>query len=290
MTGRSTQALRALVVAATLLLLVALVALASGNERPAPEQGTPRALELESLDDIVLTIAATLYVLLVVFAIVVLYQLRGRDLGPGARGTWKGLITFGICVFALWCFVFFEPERARELFERLRLVGDRAGSLGSGDPTDSASETGSPVFVWPIALLVVAVAGSFILWFWYRRRPQGTLGPLPPPRLEHALAEVVERTIGDLRAERDPRRAVIAAYAQMERVLGDHGHPRRHYEAPFEYLARILQELRVRAASALALTELFERARFSQHVVDEEMKDEAIGALEAVRADLRAAT
>jgi hypothetical protein len=51
----------------------------------------------------------------------------------------------------------------------------------------------------------------------------------------------------------------------------------------------MLRELRVRAASALALTELFERARFSHHVIDASMKDEAIDALIAVRDDLRAA-
>jgi hypothetical protein len=44
----------------------------------------------------------------------------------------------------------------------------------------------------------------------------------------------------------------------------------------------------VRASAVLALTELFERARFSLHTIDETMKDEAIDALAAVRDDLRA--
>jgi hypothetical protein len=99
----------------------------------------------------------------------------------------------------------------------------------------------------------------------------------------------VEGTLDDLRREADPRRAVIAAYAQMETALARHGLPRERSEAPFEYLARMLRELRVRAASALALTELFERARFSDHVIDAAMKNEAIDALVAVRDDLRPA-
>ena len=41
--------------------------------------------------------------------------------------------------------------------------------------------------------------------------------------------------------------------------------------------------------AARALTDLFERAKFSQHVVGAEMKDEAIDALETVRDDLMAA-
>jgi hypothetical protein len=82
---------------------------------------------------------------------------------------------------------------------------------------------------------------------------------------------------------------VIAAYARAERILGAHGLPRRPFEAPLEYLSRVLLELRVRAGAALELTELFERAKFSPHRVDETMKDEAIEALAAVRDDLRAA-
>jgi hypothetical protein len=103
-----------------------------------------------------------------------------------------------------------------------------------------------------------------------------------------ALSAALDESVDDLRAERDARRAVIAAYARMERTLERHGLPRWAYEAPLEYLARVLRELRVRSGSVLALTELFERAKFSPHAIDAEMKDEAIGALIAVRDDLRA--
>ena len=103
------------------------------------------------------------------------------------------------------------------------------------------------------------------------------------------LAAVLDETLDDLRAEQDARRAVIAAYARMERVLAAHGVPRRPSEAPLEYLARALRDLDVPASAALDLTELFERAKFSPHPIDAAMKDEAIGALATVRDDLRAA-
>jgi hypothetical protein len=82
---------------------------------------------------------------------------------------------------------------------------------------------------------------------------------------------------------------VIAAYARMERTLERHGFPRLRAEAPLEYLARVLRELHVRTWAVLALTELFEHAKFSRHEIDAEMKEEAIGALIAVRDDLGAA-
>ena len=72
-------------------------------------------------------------------------------------------------------------------------------------------------------------------------------------------------------------------------MLAAHGLPRKPAEAPLEYLGRMLAELSVSDRAARALTDLFERAKFSQHVVGAEMKDEAIDALETVRDDLLAA-
>jgi hypothetical protein len=103
------------------------------------------------------------------------------------------------------------------------------------------------------------------------------------------VGQAVDESLDDLRAEPDPRRAVIAAYARLERVLAGHGLPRKPAEAPLEYLGRMLAELSVSDRAARALTDLFERAKFSQHAVGPEMKDEAIDALDTVRDDLLAA-
>ena len=98
-----------------------------------------------------------------------------------------------------------------------------------------------------------------------------------------------ERDARGLEFDPDPRRAVIQAYVRMETVLAAHGHAREPHEAPLEYLARVLRELDVRAEAAHALTELFERARFSRHEIDAAMRAEAVASLEAVRDDLRQA-
>jgi hypothetical protein len=104
------------------------------------------------------------------------------------------------------------------------------------------------------------------------------------------VAEALGDMIAELRAERDPRRAVIRAYSGMERTLGARGLPRHAYEAPFEYLERILTGVQASAHSVGRLTNLFERARFSEHTIDAQMKDEAIDALVALRGQLEAAT
>ena len=51
----------------------------------------------------------------------------------------------------------------------------------------------------------------------------------------------------------------------------------------------MLAEVEVTPDAVRRLTALFERAKFSQHEVGVEMKEEAIEALETVRDDLRAA-
>ena len=105
-----------------------------------------------------------------------------------------------------------------------------------------------------------------------------------------ALAEILDDTLDDLRAEQDPRKAVIAAYSRMERSLASFGLSRRPFEAPGEYLSRVLEELRSGSPAARRLTQLFERAKFSQHSIDAGMKDEAIDAVITLRDELRAET
>ena len=174
----------------------------------------------------------------------------------------------------------------------LRADGDRratsTAAVASGTGT-AARDTARPLdFDWgPVivmgSLFAVAagVAGTFVV----RSRPKRTR--------DHAaialeLSNVLDETLDDLRAERHARRAVVAAYARMERALAWFGLPRSSFEAPLEYLARVLAELHASAEAVTRLTALFERAKFSRHEIGPELKEEAIEALVTVRDELRA--
>ena len=135
-----------------------------------------------------------------------------------------------------------------------------------------------------LALVAVAIAAWYLSYRARRRRLEPMSDALLP-----ALADVLDETLDDLRAETDPRRAVIAAYARMERALAAYGLPRNPAEAPDEYLQRIFADLEVSRRATSRLTALFSWAKFSGHDVAPEMKQEAIEALEAVREELRAA-
>lgn len=116
-----------------------------------------------------------------------------------------------------------------------------------------------------------------------RRRPAGRLESAP-----EVLAAALDESLDDLRADPDLRRAIVAAYARMERALAAAGIPRHPAEAPVEYLERALLALDTSAGAVRRLTELFEWARFSHHEPEPSMRDDAVDALVAVRDELRA--
>jgi hypothetical protein len=99
-------------------------------------------------------------------------------------------------------------------------------------------------------------------------------------------AEVGLAEIGD--PTREPREAIIACYAAMERELTNvPGAAPLDCDTPSEVLARAVDRHALHAGSATRLVELFEEARFSPHVMNEGHRDAAVDALRLVLADLR---
>jgi hypothetical protein len=96
----------------------------------------------------------------------------------------------------------------------------------------------------------------------------------------------VEAALEPLRDPADPRAAVIAAYARMERVLAERELGRRAPEAPREYLTRVLGERGMPERSLITLTDMFEEARFSRHRIPDSAPGRARGELEHALAAL----
>ncbi len=154
---------------------------------------------------------------------------------------------------------------------------------GKKTPTTAAQ----PSFEWQLAAGIVAlILGATLTAVLRARRRRNEA--FEQYTLERELRQVLDETLDDLQNEADPRKAVIAAYARMERALAAHGLPRRPSEAPLEYLSRVLLELHVTEPAIRSLTNLFQRAKFSPHDVDSGMKEQAIAALVSLRDDLRA--
>ena len=107
-------------------------------------------------------------------------------------------------------------------------------------PVDTATQPTAGSFEsevsWGPVLITLGLILLAVVAYWYagraRKRARGELHT----GLAAAVAQAVDESLDDLRAEPDPRRAVIATYARLERVLAAHGLPRKPAEAPLEYL------------------------------------------------------
>lgn len=187
--------------------------------------------------------------------------------------------------------VLFMVNGSGRLGDRDRTSTQPAQTIGEQDPRGRGS--GQPLETPPIDWVIVfTVFGVALLAFASvaTMMVRGNRHVQREVAARKALAEILDDTLDDLRAEKDPRKAVIAAYSRMERSLASFGLPRRPFEAPVEYLARVLEELRSGSPAARRLTHLFERAKFSQHAIDSGMKEEAIEAVVTLRDELRAET
>lgn len=153
-------------------------------------------------------------------------------------------------------------------------------------PSDKSPTKSRGGFTW-LTIVVLASAALLIVIVFaaLTRRRRDELEPEIP--LATALDDLLLDTLEDLRSERDPRRAVIRAYARTEKTFAAYGVPRQEHETPLEYVGRVLDSLTVSGYAVRRLVQLFERAKFSTHEIDLAMKDEAIDALEDLRTQLQ---
>jgi hypothetical protein len=152
-----------------------------------------------------------------------------------------------------------------------------------GHPHAAAPGNGFATVDWAIAgvtwLLIVA---AVIVVYRRMRRTEELEDGAAPLELEDDLPDT---RLARLRAEKDPRRAVIGAYALMDGLMADRALGRRRSEAPVEYLGRMTLAGYGRITALGRLTRLYARARFSTHPVDAVMQAEAVDAVEAIAAE-----
>jgi hypothetical protein len=263
---------------------------------------------------------ALLCISVAIIGVAVVVRLRSgqaRRPGPGTlplsgatmgRPTWR-LSLVALAVIIAWLLLVM-------MLMRLDLGGP-AGQLPSGTPSaadpgtappttnPTAPQPGSPggqghdvigYLVPPMVILMaLIVVGSVVVSRRQRRLPSPTPSSGPgqdipgQPGAAESLARAAEvglAEIGDL--SREPREAIIASYAAMERELTRvPGAAPLDCDTPSEVLARAVGRHALNADSATRLVELFEEARFSPHVMNEGHRDDAVDALRLVLTDLR---
>ena len=180
-------------------------------------------------------------------------------------------------------------------------IGDIDSELGSlpsqdrarnDDGDDDGSGLGGLLKI--LGLIVLAIAALALAWYglkaWMNRDIQDEVAepPSADPQVTQALGAVTS-LLDQVRAEPDPRLAIQKAYAAAESGFGTEQLARRPSETAHEHLQRTVGVVDGLETPLRRLVQLFELARFSQHPITSEMRDEAIHTLVTTKATMEAA-
>jgi Domain of unknown function (DUF4129) len=278
-------------VALLIVGLLALVTLGAGGSRPSGAGGHLAARPVPAtLQDSWITLLIIGYGVAIVGVLVVMFRHRHRWRDPESHWlrNYCAVLVFLTFFTAIGSWAIAHRHLRLQTQKVLaQQAQQRPGGFNSSAGPGRSVPARPAHFQWPLALAV----GGFVLlggaWIFIRRNRRSEDRATEPDGVEEELVRAIGTTIDDLRGERDARRAVIAAYANMERILASHGLARGVAEVPYEYLVRVLRLLQVRERPVRSLTELYEYAKFSEHEIDRTMKEHAIESLVMIREDLQ---
>jgi hypothetical protein len=144
-----------------------------------------------------------------------------------------------------------------------------------------------------VAMLLMILVGGVVT---RRKRtvvPSGaapqTLAAAVPAAAAASLVRAAESGLAEIEdLNHEPRQAIIACYAAMERELRRFpGAVPQDFDTPTEVLARAVEHHALHVDNAAELVNLFEEARFSPHVMTETHRGRAVDVLRLVLADMR---
>jgi len=285
---------RPIAATAVALLLVSLVALASGGSpwHAGGRQDVPAG--------IVSALAAAAGAL-VVGALLLVWvgtpaaeKRRRRRRRPGARdledigaslsagGKAAAIVGGAIGVFLLLALPFLVPDAATPPGTPPGGAVPHGRTSTSAPAAHATSATLTWLAVGSAAALLLLAPAAFVV----RRRRARRDRLVVVPDAAAWVGSGLRRSLADLESEPDPRRAVQRAYAHMEDSLGEIELSRAPDETPTEFTARVLRVLGASARPAADLTGLFEIARFSDHPMDEDDRRRAIASVRRVEAEV----
>jgi hypothetical protein len=189
-------------------------------------------------------------------------------------------------VLSLFYFVVVAYLLWRSAVPLAGMIGLRQG-LEAPHSAAPAPGPGAPALVtWTFGVLALAAglgALALALWVVFGERLALWWVGRPAEEPDEPLAAAVEESLEDLRAEADPRSAIIRCYARFERVAASCGLRRLPWLTPMEFMREALSRLPVPRAAVPVLTGLFELARFSHHPLGTAERDRALAALDEIR-------
>ena len=186
-------------------------------------------------------------------------------------------------VVGLFVLVALPLSSRREGTPRPAPTADRGAAAGRADGQDTRPAA-SVDLGWLLLPLGATLALLLPLAVVVRRRrfARARSGVAEPEPLDG----VVRAGIAELESVRDPREAVLRAYARMEEALAELEIVRAPDETASELLERTARRLSASGEDAGWLTGRFEEARFSTHALTERDREQALGSLRRIEHEL----
>ena len=301
-----------------LIVLIIVVAAALRGYLPGGRPTTPHEPVVNSTVSLAF-IVALLAMSLGVIVVAVIGRLRqprvaapaagslpNRLGGSAVRPSWRvvlvglALITAWLLLTALWTHLLqhglggHTPPTGSSTSAPAGTGTTKPPTAGPKVPSDHSGHLLPYLSASTILLLTLLIGATLVT---SRTRPQeaptlngdADVGPTPPePPGPQILARAAERGLAEIGDHsREPRQAIIACYAAMERELARiPGSAPQDFDTPTEVLARAVARHSLSAQNATQLVNLFAEARFSPHVMNEQHREVAVNALQLVLAEL----
>lgn len=299
-------------------LIVALLVAGAGLHGYLPPAASPTHREHSESPAGLIPVAAALLIALAILTVAIINRLRERRCvpvgvgsppdGAGAvatRPTWR-LLLIALAVIAAWSVLnalLLRLLAGYRIQARPRPGDAPVGGTGSPSaPTDTGGSSSHPAIdevnaLTRTALTVLALCAIAIAITIAVQRRRAAMRPVAHldtgassagPDASARAAELGLAAITDPNSE--PRRAIIACYAAMERRLQTvPGAAPQQCDTPTEVLTRAVERRVLAATHAGDLVALFSEARFSAHPMTERHRDDAVRILAALLTGLRGA-
>jgi hypothetical protein len=214
-------------------------------------------------------------------------ELAGDELDELGASLWTAGKTLAVALLAcaIFCFAALPILSPASAPPRKALTGAHSSARAGAQSEGRRAAAHSVNLRWlllPIAATVTLLTPAAALI----RRRRLKRDHAAQAEESGALRRAVRASIAELESERDPRRAIVRAYARMEQAFRDVEMVRARGETASEFLGRTTPRLSVSAAAAAALTERFEEVRYSTHQVTEVDREHALASLHRVEREL----
>jgi hypothetical protein len=217
---------------------------------------------------------------------------RKQRTSEALRGPWQvlvSLIVSGTTLFlVLWWLIRYGTQ-IRQWLEKWRHgLMEAPGRLADGTQS-LLRQVDSPVAGYALFVTVLVVYGGLALlglWVLFTERDAVVALQEPDPPDTRRVRRAMTAGLHELQQHRNPRQAIIACYARLEHLLEDYGVPAHRHLTPQEYMGTALQGLDLPIDAFAGLIELFEKARYSLHPLDDAARETAIIHLETLKSHL----